>query len=155
MNERRNFLRLVAAGPAGALLLPIFAETGAGTMGADVEEAADVLGKLPDNILYSEAHQGVWKGKAGSHVPKVELTKNGDKYSMAVQTKHSMSERHYIVRHTVVTDCGKVIGAKTFHWDDEPTSEYEFELDGNCKQFFVMSYCNLHDLWVAQSKLVT
>ena len=153
MSERRNFLKLVAAGPAGALLLPMFSETGAGTMAADLESAADVLGKLPDNIIYSAAHPGVWKGKEGSHIPAVDVKKSGDKLSLRVETKHGMSESHYIVRHTVVTDCGKVVGAKTFKWNDEPTSEYEFELDGKCKQFFVMSYCNLHDLWVANTVL--
>ncbi len=153
MSERRNFLKLVAAGPAAALLLPVFAETGEGTMAADLEKAADVLGKLPDNIIYSEAHQGVWKGKGGSHIPTVAAKKSGNKFSLTVETKHGMSESHYIVRHSVVTDCGKVVGAKTFHWKDEPTSEYEFELDGKCKQFFVMSYCNLHDLWVANTVL--
>ncbi len=153
MNERRKFLKLVAAGPAGALLLPILAGTGRETMGADLDSAADVLGKLPDNIIYSDAHQGVWKGKSGSHIPRVSVKKSGGKLSLNVETKHGMSETHYIVRHTVVTDCGKVVGANTFHWDDKPVSEYEFELDGKCKQLFVMSYCNKHDLWVAQTAL--
>lgn len=153
MSERRNFLKLLAAGPAGALLLPVFAESGKGTMAADLEDVAEILGRLPDNIIHSEAHQGVWKGKAGSHVPKVDIKKSGNKFSLAVETKHPMSEKHYIVRHTIVTDCGKVLGAKTFSWEDKPVSECEFELDGKCKQLFVMSYCNLHDLWVAPTVL--
>ena len=151
MNERRKFLKLVAAGPAGALLLPIFAETGKETMGADLDSAACAVGKLPDNIIYSKAHPGVWKGKGGSHIPQVSVKKSGSKFSLNVETKHGMSEKHYIVRHTVVADCGKVVGANTFHWDDKPVSEYEFELEGKCKQLFVMSYCNMHDLWVAQT----
>ncbi len=132
-------------------MLPMFSETGQGTMAADLDGAADVLGKLPDNIIYSEAHQGVWKGKGGGHIPVVSAKKSGDKFALNVETKHGMSEKHYIVRHTVVADCGKVVGANTFHWDDKPVSEYEFELEGDCQQLYVMSYCNMHDLWVAKT----
>ena len=144
---------MVAAGPAGALLLPLFSETGNGTLAADVESCANALGKLPENIVYTEAQQGVWKGKAGSHLPNVQAEKADGKVKVTVETKHGMSEEHYIVRHTLVTDCGKVLGAKTFHWDDEPVSEYAVELSGDCKQVFVTSYCNLHDLWLAKTKL--
>ena len=153
MSERRNFLKMIAAGPAGALLLPLFSQTGNSTMAADVEQAAHKHGRLPENILYSKTHPGVWKGKEGSHIPVVDVKKAGGKLTLSVETQHGMSEEHYIVRHSVVTDCGKVIGAKTFHWKDEPVSEYEVELDGNCKHLFVMSYCNKHDLWVAHTAI--
>ena len=153
MSERRRFLKMVAAGPAGALLLPLFSQTGNSTLAADVECAAGTLGKLPENIIYTKERAGVWKGKEGGHVPEVAAKKNGNKFSLNVTTNHGMSEEHYIVRHSVVTDCGKVVGAKTFHWEDDPESEYEFELEGKCKHLFVMSYCNLHDLWVAHTVL--
>ena len=153
MSERRRFLKMVAAGPAGAFLLPLFAETGKGTMAAEVEKAAHAHGKLPANIVYAKCCPGVWKGKEGSHIPVVEAKKAGDKFSLNVETQHGMSEEHYIVRHSVVTDCGKVVGATTFHWEDEPVSEYEFENTGECKSLFVMSFCNLHDLWLAHTVL--
>ena len=156
MNERRSFLKMVAAGPAGALLLPLFSETGANTLGADMECAANVLGQLPKNIIYSEAQPGAWKGKAASHVPLVEAKKSGDKITLNLETQHGMSESHYIVRHTVVNGLGEVLGAKTFHWDDDPVSTYEIAVpSAGCKRnnLFVMSYCNLHDLWLAQTKL--
>ena len=155
MSERRRFLKLVAAGPAGALLLPLFSGTGKSTLAADVECAAESLGKLPENIIYTKARPGVWKGKEGGHIPVVSAKAAGDKISLNVETNHGMSEEHYIVRHSVVSDCGKVLGAKTFHWKDDPVSEYEFELKGECKHLFVMSYCNLHDLWVAHTVLET
>jgi superoxide reductase len=153
MSERRRFLKTLAAGPAGAILLPLFTQTGKESLGADVECAANILGKLPENILYTEARPGVWKGKASSHVPVCDIEKAGDALKLSVETQHGMSEEHYIVRHTVVSDCGKVLGAKTFHWDDDPISTHEIKLGGDCKHVFVMSYCNLHDLWVAHAKL--
>ena len=157
MSERRRFLKLVAAGPAGALLLPLFSQTGSETLGAECDAAGSLLGKLPENIIYTKARPGVWKGKEGGHIPVVEAEKDGKKVTLAVETNHGMSEEHYIVRHTVVNGNGKVLGAKTFSWKDEPVSEFEFELpdkaDCKCQDLYVMSYCNLHDLWLAQTKL--
>lgn len=157
LNERRKLLKMVAAGPAGALLLPLFAPTGRETLAAEVEKCADATGQLPENVIYTQARQGVWKGKAGSHVPLVEVKKVDGKIKLSLQTKHGMSERHYIVRHTVVNGLGKVLGAHTFHWDDEPVSEHEIEIPpadcGKSHQLFAMSYCSLHDLWLVQTKL--
>jgi superoxide reductase len=157
MSERRRFLKMVAAGPAGALLLPLFSETGSSTLGAECDAAGGLLGKLPDNIIYTKERPGVWKGKEGGHVPIVEAKKAGDKIAVTVETQHGMSEEHYIVRHTIVNGLGEVLGAKTFSWKDEPVSEYEIKLPAKdcCKsqQLLVMSYCNLHDLWLAESKL--
>jgi superoxide reductase len=155
MSERREFLKLLAATPAGAALVPLFAETGKGTLAAEVECAAGVLGKLPENIIYTREHPGVWKGKEGSHIPSVAATKAGDKLVVKLENKHGMSEAHYIVRHTVVAECGEVLGAKTFSWKDQPVSTHEIKLpaDGKTQHVFVLSYCNLHDLWLAHAEL--
>jgi superoxide reductase len=155
MSERREFLKLLAATPAGAALIPLFAETGKGTLAADVECAAGVMGKLPENIIYSKEHPGVWKGKEGSHIPSVAAEKSGDKLVVKLENKHGMSEKHYIVRHTVVAECGMVLGAKTFLWTDQPVSTHEIKLpaDGKTQHVFVLSYCNLHDLWLAHAEL--
>jgi superoxide reductase len=155
MSERRDFLKLVAAGPAGALLLPLFAETGRGTLAADVECAAAALGKLPANIIYTKEQPGIWKGKEGGHIPSLTPAKSGDGLTLKVVTKHPMSETHYIVRHTVVGECGKVLGAKTFSWKDQPESTHEVKLEAGQKldHVFVLSYCNLHDLWLAHVEL--
>ena len=156
MNERRRLLKMLAAGPAGAALLPLFSATGAETVWADMESCAEeALGKLPENILYTKDRQGQWKGKAGSHLPRLQVEKAGQKIQLRLATKHGMSEKHYIVRHTVVSGEGRVLGATTFHWQDKPVSEYEIALpDGDKgKELFVMSYCNLHDLWLVHTKL--
>ncbi|HID21282.1 MAG TPA: hypothetical protein EYP14_02645 [Planctomycetaceae bacterium] len=147
---------MIAAGPAGAVLLPLFSQTGSQTVMGDVECcAASVLGKLPDNVIYTRDRQGRWKGKAGSHLPVIDVKKSGDKVTLNLKTRHGMSESHYIVRHTVVNGEGQVLGAKTFHWKDEPVSSYEIEIpsSGKARDLFVMSYCNLHDLWLVQTKL--
>lgn len=155
MSERREFLKLLAATPAGAALVPLFAETGPGTLAADVECAAEVLGKLPENIIYTKEHPGVWKGKEASHIPSVATEKAGENLVVKLENKHGMSESHFIVRHTVVAECGMVLGAKTFSCKDQPISTHEIKLaaDGKTQHVFVLSYCNLHDLWLAHAEL--
>jgi desulfoferrodoxin (superoxide reductase-like protein) len=154
MNERRQFLKMVAAGPAGAALLPLFAQTGQCSATQDVEQVAETLGRLPANIIYTKDHQGVWKGKSGSHLPQLNAERSGDKLKLTVTTKHGMVASHYIVRHTVVDGSGEVLGAKTFNWKDKPVSTYEIDLPAGGKRgLFVMSYCSKHDLWLAQTQL--
>jgi len=155
MNERRKFLKVLAAGPAGALLVPLFSETGANTLAQEVERASQRRGRFMQNIIFMERNEGVWKGKAGSHVPSVSGKKVGDKVKLTVETSHGMSEEHYIVRHTVVSSKGEVLGAKTFSWKDKPISEYEVALpEGeNGNTVFVTSFCNQHDLWLARTKV--
>ena len=153
MSERRRFLKMAVAAPAGALLVPLFGKTGREALAACGACCTSPVGSLPKNIVFSAADEGVWQGKAGSHVPEVRVERAGGKLVVRVETQHGMSEGHYIVRHTVVGECGKVFGAKTFQWKDEPVSEYEIKLPENCKHLFVTSFCSLHDLWIARVKV--
>ncbi len=155
MNERRKFLKILAAGPAGAMLLPLFAETGPEALAEEVGKTSARHGRFLQNIIFTKRREGVWQGKAGSHVPTISAERSGDTVTLTVETKHGMSEAHYIVRHTVVSSKGKVLGAKTFSWKDEPVSTYEVKLPAGSgpQTVFVTSFCNKHDLWLARTKL--
>jgi len=97
-------------------------------------------------IIYSEKHPGKWEGKSGSHAPKVKL--NGS--SVNLVTQHGMSETHYIVRHTLVTPEGDVLGEKTFYPSDEIASS-SFQLpDGYSGSLYATSFCNKHDFWITE-----
>ena len=133
MNDRRDFLKksvLVAAGmvvakPANALALP---------------------GKFPAGIVYTKDNPGKWAKKVGSHAPKVKV--EGKKVTLT--TRHPMSEKHYIVRHTLVSADGKVIGSKTFYPSDkEAVSTYELASISGSKMY-ATSFCNLHDFWLTE-----
>jgi superoxide reductase len=155
MTERREFLKLLAAGPAAGILVPLLAESGPNTFAEEVQSMAEALGHIPANIIYTKEQQGVWKGKDGSHLPIVTSTKEGGVLKVTVETKHGMSDAHYIVRQVIISEAGEVLGSKTFSPKDKPISTHEIKVEalGKSTNVFVTSFCSLHDLWLAQAKL--
>ena len=71
---------------------------------------------------------------------------------ITIKTDHGMSEKHYIVRHTVVTPAGEVLAEKTFAASDAEAVSV-FELKGTYPLLYASSFCNKHDLWVAEFSL--
>jgi len=100
----------------------------------------------PKGIYYSKSNQGRWEGKAGSHAPIVSI--EGKK--VTVETKHGMSEAHFIVKHTLLDAEGVVLGENIFTAKDKPVST--FELKEVPETMVATSFCNLHDLWVTEFK---
>jgi superoxide reductase len=150
MDNRRDFLKMTSASlPAGVACA--FLATGQGSVAADVEDLAAKLGKLPQNIIYTADRPGMWKGKAGGHVPEVSV--DGD--NGLIVTNHGMSPKHYIVRHTLITKEGEVVFHHTFAPTDEE-AESSFQAKAIPKRgdtYYALSFCNLHDLWLAEVKL--
>ena len=133
MSDRRDFIKgsLVAG---SALLL-------GGVTTASASTATYT------NIVYTAANPGKWAKKVGGHLPSI--TVEGSK--VTVFTKHGMSEKHFIVRHTLVLEDGTVVGAKVFSpKDKEAKSSYELPARYKGK-VFATSFCNLHDFWVNEA----
>jgi superoxide reductase len=87
--------------------------------------------------------------KGGIACPKVRV--EGKKVTLT--TKHPMSEKHYIVRHTLVSADGKVIGSKTFYPSDkEAVSTYELASISGSKMY-ATSFYNLHDFWMTEFRV--
>jgi len=132
MKNRRDFMKtslVASAGVIAASVLP-----------------ASAAENTKENIFtYSQKNQGRWEGKAGSHAPVVSV--EGDK--ITVETKHGMSEMHYIVKHSIVTDTGEVLGEQVFYPSDKKAISV-FEIKGKHKEVYALSFCNLHDLWVTE-----
>jgi superoxide reductase len=150
MDNRRDFLKMTSASlPAGVACA--FLATGQGTVAADVESVANKLGKLPQNIIYTADSPGMWKGKSGGHLPEVSI--DGD--TGAIVTNHGMSAKHYIVRHTLINKDGEVLFHHTFApTDEEAESTFEAKaIPKRGESYFALSFCNLHDLWLAEVKL--
>lgn len=133
MKNRRDFLKQTVL-VAGGLVIGNSASTLA------------YSGKFPAGVIYTKDNPGKWAKKVGSHAPIVKV--EGKK--VIITTKHGMSARHYIVRHTLVSENGKVLGEKTFYPTD-PKPESTFELPaGAGSKFYATSFCNLHDFWLTE-----
>jgi superoxide reductase len=140
MQERRDFLKASVAVAAGVA---------AGATIGSASETFAAAGPYPENVVYTAESQGKWAGKAGSHAPVV--SRSGK--TITVQTKHPMSEIHFIVRHTLISENGTVIGAMTFDPEDkEAVSTYQLPENAGSK-VFATSFCNLHDFWVTEFTL--
>jgi superoxide reductase len=132
MQDRRNFLK-------GSVLV-------AGAAVAGGIGRAQTAGKFPPGLVYTKEAPGRWAGRESSHVPKATL----EGKNIKVVNSHGMSEKHYIVKHTVLTTDGKLIGEKTFAPTD-PAVESSFALpDGFKGTLWITSFCNIHDLWLTE-----
>jgi superoxide reductase len=146
MNNRRNFIKT-------SLLLTAGVAT---TLSATEEKAKEEPQKtevkkeeviVPKGIFYSTAEQGRWKGKDGSHAPVITV----DGKKVTIETKHSMSEAHYIVKHMLLTTEGEVLGEMVFFPKDKKAIS-TFELKEVPTHLVATSFCNLHDLWITEYK---
>ena len=134
MSTRRDFLKvsMIASAAAASSTIPSLVSANTPAM----------LG-----IVYTKDNPGKWAKKVGGHAPIIK--QEGQK--VTVTTKHSMSNEHFIVRHTLVLDDGTVVGTKTFSPSDS-LAESMFELPkGYTSKFFATSFCNLHDFWLTES----
>ena len=141
MSNRRAFLKsslAVAAGFAVGHISPV--------------SAGSTCSYPKGGIVYTKKNPGKWSGKIKGHMPNVTVEGN----KVTITTTHGMSEAHYIVRHTLVSKCGKVLGEKTFSPSDaeaksvfelpDITSKYAWDTT----KLYATSFCNKHDLWVAE-----
>lgn len=132
MKGRRDFLK-------GSLAM-----AGAAMAGKAVQLEAARL--FPDGLVYTKTTPGRWAGKEGAHVPRVTL----EGRSLKVVTPHPMTKEHYIVKHTLLTSEGNVIGEKGFSYTD-PAAESTYVLPAGMKgPLWVTSFCNIHDLWLTE-----
>lgn len=110
-------------------------------------EASDDLDEFP-GIVYTKENPGKWSGKVGSHLPQVSVKGR----RVTITNDHPMNDGHFIVRHTLVSKKGEVLGEKTFYPSDrEAVSTFKLPFFSGSK-FFATSFCNKHDFWVTKFK---
>ena len=132
MQKRRDFLKISLV-------------TSAGLVAATVLPASAAQDSKETIFAYAQDHQGRWEGKAGSHAPVVTI--EGDKVTM--ETKHGMSEAHYIVKHSLRDSSGNVLGEQVFFSQDKKAIS-TYVIEGKYTELYALSFCNIHDLWVTQ-----
>ena len=153
MKNRRAFFKASLAVTAGVVsghsVLALAKEEPAKEKKATEAHTDTEKHTFPKSIFYTKDSGGKWGKKGGSHLPNV--TVEGEK--VTVTTKHGMSEKHYIVRHTVVSDAGEVLGEKTFSSSDDDAVSV-FEIKGKHKRLHATSFCNKHDLWLTEFSIL-
>lgn len=135
MKNRRNFMKsslALTVGVLAATIVPAFAKKNS----------------IKNIFAYSKENPGRWEGKDKSHAPVVII--KGDKITL--ETKHGMSKAHYIVKHTLLTETGEVLGEHVFAPTDKKAFS-TYKLTHKPTKVFALSYCNLHDLWVTEVTL--
>ncbi|MFQ5685320.1 MAG: desulfoferrodoxin family protein [Candidatus Scalindua sp.] len=139
MSNRRAFLKSSLAAAAGI------------AVGQISPVSADSV-TFPKGVVYTKQNPGKWSKKVGGHLPKVNVEGN----KVTVTTTHGMTDEHYIVRHTIVSRNGDVLGEKTFSPSDAEAKSV-FELSGarpinvwDTTTLYATSFCNKHDLWVTE-----
>lgn len=135
--KRRDFIRVGVAGSAGALFVP------KELMAGMVEPALKT--KLAGGVYHTAEAFGRWnKGVSEHHLP--DLDKKGS--SLHVVTHHPMNPYgHYIIKHQMLDAKFNFITEKIY----DPTSdkpETSFDLSGHKGMVYVLTMCNVHDLWV-------
>jgi superoxide reductase len=131
MKGRRDFLKKALAAGGAAVVA-----------GATKLSAATTF---PPGLVYTQDAPGRWKGREGAHVPKATVSEG----TIKIVNTHPLTANHYIVKHTLLTPDGKVLGEKTFSSADAPESS--FALPAGFKgTLWVTSFCNIHDLWLAE-----
>ena len=133
MIKRRDFIKTALIMSAGASLT--------------TSTVASATNKLKfSGIIYTADDPGKWEKKVSGHAPKVSV----DGKKVTISTMHSMSEQHYIVRHTLVCEHGRVLGEKTFYPTDKKAVSTFTLPEKHASKFYATSFCNKHDLWVTE-----
>ncbi len=132
MKGRREFLK-------GALAV-------AGAVAVGNARGLEAASTFPVGLIYTKDSLGRWAGKEGAHLPKV--TAEGK--TVKVVTPHPMTEKHFIVKHTLLTPEGKFIGEKTFANTDSKAESSHNLPEGFKGTLWATSFCNLHDFWLTE-----
>ena len=132
MNKRRDFLKTSLAASAGLVAATVLPASAADNSKANI-------------FAYTQEHQGRWEGKAGSHAPVITIEGN----KITVETKHGMSETHYIVKHSLLDANGNVLGEQIFFPQDKKAIS-TYVVEGKHSELYALSFCNIHDLWVTK-----
>jgi len=134
--DRRDFIRLGVAGAGVSLIAPSQA-----LAGTDKQVTAD--------IYYTKESPGRWSAKVATHLPNIEIEKDGAKVTVKVVTAHEMKDyEHYIVKHVLLDRNYKFIDEHLFDPIKEKAAMSTFTLHDYSGPLYALSLCNKHDLWL-------
>ena len=112
-------------------------------------DAMAMVSKFEAAGVMDMGHPGKWKGKEGSHIPRVTLHKGEG--AITLFTKHPMSKKHWITAHYLKDQNGDIIGFKLYKGTD-PEARHRFEIPKGTTRITAYSHCNKHGDWKAEDK---
>jgi superoxide reductase len=140
--ERRDFIRLSVVGLGASMVVP------AQTLAENNKQA------VKGDIYYTKDEPGRWSGKVATHLPSIELTKEGGKVTVKVVTAHEMKGyEHYIVKHVLLDKNYKFIDEHLFNPQEDKVAVSAFSLENYSGALYVLSLCNKHDLWLNSAEI--
>lgn len=136
--ERRDFIRLSAAGAAAGLIAPVAARAETGSAITP-----------PGDIFYTRDAPGRWKGKEATHLPNIEVSQDNGGVNVKVVTAHEVKGyEHYIVKHVLLDKDFKFIAEHLFDPNKESVPLSTYTLKNYSGRLYALSVCNKHDLWL-------
>ncbi|MEE7624807.1 desulfoferrodoxin family protein [Methylobacter sp. Wu8] len=134
--DRRDFIRLSAAGVGAGMVAPAMALADSGKQAAG-------------SIYYTKDAPGRWSDKVATHLPNIEIEKAGGKIVVKIVTAHEMKGyEHYIVKHVLLDQNYKFIDEYLFNPDKDKAAISTFTLHDYSGPIYALSMCNKHDLWL-------
>ncbi|BCX88419.1 superoxide reductase [Methylomarinovum tepidoasis] len=101
-------------------------------------------------VYYTQDLPGRWKGKEAGHVPRMEVLGRVGGLHIRVTTAHPMDGcRHYIVKHVILDGKYRFLDEHLFDPEKDKVPVSEFNLGTYRGQIYLLSMCNLHDVWLA------
>ena len=139
--QRRDFIRLSVT------------SLGAGIIAPQVTWAESTKPVTAD-VFYTKDAPGRWSSKVSTHLPNIEIIKDGGKITVKVITAHEMKGyEHYIVKHVLLDKNYQFINEHLFNPLEEQTPMSTFTLDNYSGTLYVLSLCNKHDLWLNSTEI--
>ena len=141
--DKRQFIRISIAGAAGTLFVPKALFAGM------VEPALKT--KLAGGVYHTADAFGRWsKGVAEHHLP--DLSQHGNQLHVA--THHPMiANAHYIIKHQLLGANFDFITEHLYDPKEDKVPETTFDVSGHKGIIYVLTMCNIHDLWVNATEI--
>jgi len=136
--NKRQFIRISIAGATGALFVPR-------VLMADMVEPA-LKTRLAGGVYHTDEAFGRWNKKiAGLHLAVFEH--HG--HDLHVASHHPMpGYEHYIVKHELLDSNFNFITEHRYDPTQDKKPETTFDISGHSGLLYVMTMCNVHDVWV-------
>ena len=147
MTTRRAFFGFLG-GAAATPAIACYGSTpiGGGDPGEAWERRAQQLEE--SNGVNRADDEGVWPGKAATHVPAIVVDKA--RGTATVSSTHPMTEAHWLTTIYVRDQDGVVIHLIEFlarGADAATTATTTFSIPSGTTSMTAYAYCNLHDAW--------